>query len=125
MIGNSTFVMFTLSRDVGLKFHQDFDRYPEVVILSHASLWTPSRVHVDPSLGTDTYSLYTPYILLIYSSWTPDGLYQDVYFSRTPNSLLLILKQESRRTPPKLHKYSANLNLIYNVIKKTNFSSEI
>ena len=80
--------------------------------------WSLHGVHVDLSLGTDTYSLYTPYILLIYSSWTPDGLHQDAYFSRTPDSLLSIPKQESRRNPQKLHKYSANLNLIYNVIKK-------
>ena len=80
--------------------------------------WSLHGVHVDLSLGTDTYSLYTPYILLIYSSWTPDGLHQDGYFPRTPDSLLSIPKQESRRTPQKLHKYSANLNLIYNVIKK-------
>ena len=80
--------------------------------------WSLHGVHVDLSLGTDTYSLYTPYILLIYSSWTPDGLHLDAYFSRTPDSLLSIPEQESRRTPQKIHKYSVNLNLIYNVIKK-------
>ena len=104
----------------------------EMVTLSHASLWTPSGVQVNSrdsswslpgvfmeSIWTSHWALTpTPYILLIYSSWTPDGLHQDAYFSRTPDSLLSIPKQESRRTPQKLHKYSANLNLIYNVIKK-------
>src|SRR5882762_8596397 len=112
--------------------HYIFNNIIEMVTLSHTSLWTPSGVQVNSrdsswslpgvfmeSMWTSHWALTpTPYILLIYSSWTPDRLHQDAYFSRTPDSLLSIPKQESRRTPQILHKYSANLNLIYNVIKK-------
>jgi len=80
--------------------------------------WSLHGVYVDPSLGTDTYS----YILLIYSSYTPAGLLMDSIRMHTFPGLLIhscqYLSRSPERAPQKFINYSANLNLIYNIIKK-------
>ena len=94
----------------------------EMVTLSHASLWTPSGVQVNSrdsswslpgvfmeSMWTSHWALTpTPYILLIYSLYTPAGLLMDSIRMHTFPGLLIHSCQYPSRSPEGLHKNFTN-----------------
>jgi len=94
----------------------------EDITLSHASLWTPSGVQVNSrdsswslpgvfmeSMWTSHWALTpTPYILLIYSLYTPAGLLMDSIRMHTFPGLLIHSCQYPSRSPEGLHKYFTN-----------------